>query len=142
MRHVDVFFYGSYINLDVLAEMDLHPSPVQVATVAGFEIVIAPLANLLPAKGALVWGILAPMTHDELGRLYDEHAQKVLGGTYLPEAVLCLTAAGDYRPALTYISPALPSGPVSEAYVERIAGPGEGYGFPDPYLRHLRSFAG
>jgi hypothetical protein len=102
MTSVDVFFYGSYINLDVLAEVDLHPDTVEVAYAAGFSFTIAPLANLVPQAGAVAWGILTRATHDELNRLYIEHAQRVLGGHYLPQAIVCQTTeTSGYRPALT-----------------------------------------
>jgi hypothetical protein len=42
-----VFFYGSYINREVLKEVELVPASVQVAKLAGFDIQIAPRANLV-----------------------------------------------------------------------------------------------
>jgi hypothetical protein len=41
------FFYGSYINLDVLKEVDLVPDQYEVATLSGFDIRIQPLAGRL-----------------------------------------------------------------------------------------------
>lgn len=41
------FFYGSYMNLDVLKEVDLVPGRVEVARLNGFDILIRPLANLV-----------------------------------------------------------------------------------------------
>jgi cation transport regulator ChaC len=135
-----VFFYGSYINPDVLREAALEPSEWHTATLAGFDLTIAPRANLLRDAAKMVWGILATATHAELARLYDEHAQKVLGETYLPEAVLATDTAGRLRPAMTYIAPSMQPRAADKAYVERIASPAERFGFPAWYVAKIRSF--
>ena len=77
------FFYGSYINLAVLKEVDLVPEQYDVARLSGFGIRIQPLANLVRSDEHSVYGIVATATHDQLGRLY-EHAEHVLGAVYLP----------------------------------------------------------
>ena len=142
MTHrVWVFFYGSYMNLDVLREVDLVPGAHEVATLPGYDIEIVPRANIFKSPGAVVHGIIATATHQELDRLYSEHAQKKLGGTWLPEAVIVSDKEGRMRPALTYIAPGLTPGPTDEAYVERIARPAEAYGFPANYVAKLRSFS-
>jgi hypothetical protein len=133
---VRVFFYGSYINRAVLAEVGLSPGSWEVAKLGGFDITIAPLANLVRSERDLVYGILATATHDELRRLY-AHAQEVLGGTYLPEAVLVETDEGMVCPALCYISPSMEPAPAAAGYVDRIAGPARDYGFPDWYVERI-----
>ncbi len=136
---VVTFFYGSYINPTVLREVDLHPDRVEVARLPGFDIEIRPLANLVPSDQHTVYGILATATHAELGRLYD-HARQVLGGVYLPQAVLAYTLSGQTEPALCYIAPSLQEGPASADYVGRIIEPAREYGFPAWYITRLESF--
>jgi hypothetical protein len=72
------FFYGSYINFEVLGEVALVPENWEVARVAGFDIRIQPRANLVRSDAGTVYGIVATATHEELARLY-AHAQDVLG---------------------------------------------------------------
>jgi len=91
------FFYGSYINFDVLPEVDLVPEQWEVARLAGFDIRIQPRANLVRSDADTVYGITATATHDELARLY-ALAKDVLGELYLPEAVLAQTLDGRWRP--------------------------------------------
>jgi hypothetical protein len=136
-----VFFYGSYINFDVLKEVNLVPAEWEIATLSGFDLNIAPRANLLRSPGAVVHGILATATHAELERLYTGHSKVVLGETYLPEAVLAVDKAGKFRPALSYIAPEMIARPAETAYVERIARPAERFGFPRSYVERIRSFA-
>ena len=140
MPKVWTFFYGSYINFEVLKEVELVPESWEVARLAGFDIRIQPRANLIRSDAATVYGIVATATHDELARLY-AHAHDVLGELYLPEAVLAETLDGRWRPALCYICPHMQPRPPERAYVDRIVAPARSYGFPHWYLEHLQSFA-
>src|SRR5215475_10867020 len=121
-HQVAVFFYGSYMNLDVLTEVDLRPARVEVARLPGFDIRIEPLANLVHSNRHTVYGILTQATHRELDRLY-AHARDVLGGLYLPEAVGAFTLSGGMVPALCYIAAEMKPGPAANDYVDRIIGP-------------------
>ena len=120
--HVVTFFYGSYINPAVLREVNLVPRRFEVARLAGFDISIDPLANLVPSERSVVYGVLAEATHDELDRLY-RHARDVLGGVYLPRPIVAETVDGYFKPALCYIAPELASGVPSPEYVHRIIEP-------------------
>lgn len=133
------FFYGSYMNLEVLQEVDYVPRRYETARLPGFDIRVGPLANLVPSEEKAVYGIVATGTHTELARLYD-HAETVLGGRYLPQAVLVVTQSGHWLPALTYIAPSLPAKPVAGDYLDRIIEPGREHGFPAWYLERLESF--
>jgi hypothetical protein len=137
---VETFFYGSFINLDVLAQVNLVPDHVEVGRLSGFDIEIRPLANLVRSARDVVYGILAKATHAELERLY-RFAETDLGGRYLPEAVLVETGGRTFRPALCYIAPQLSGAPATADYVERIAGPARELGFPDWYVQRIESFA-
>jgi hypothetical protein len=136
---VAVFFYGSYMNRAVVAELGLSPGAWEPASLPGFEIRIAPRANLVRAAGQVVFGVLATATHAELERLY-AHARHVLGEVYLPEAVLVNTQAGTWQPALCYLASNMVEGPADPTYVERILQPARDLGFPTWYLARLESF--
>jgi AIG2-like family len=133
---VNVFFYGSFINRAVLAEVKLIPDQVEVAQLWGFDISIRPLANLVRSDQHSVYGIICQATHAELDRLYGQHWV----GTYLPEAVLVETNGGRLKPALCYIAPSPPSAPAADDYLDRIVGPAREYGFPAWYITRLESF--
>ncbi len=138
-RRVPVFFYGSYINPKVLAEVDLIPERFTVARLPGFDIHIGPLANLRPSPADTVYGVIAEATHDELDRLYT-HARDVLGGVYRPEAVVCHDDAGRLHPALCYLADDLGTAPPAPDYVDRIVEPARAFGFPAWYVERLESF--
>jgi hypothetical protein len=133
-----VFLNGSFINLDVLQGAGLAPDGVEVARLAGFDIVVGPLANLIRSDQHSVYGILVRATHAELARLYD-YARDQLGGTYLPEAVLAETKEA-WRPALCYIAPEMEPGTPTSDYVDRIVVPAREHGFPAWYVARLEGF--
>jgi hypothetical protein len=134
-----VFFYGSYMNFDVLREVEIMPDESTVARLDGFDIRIEPRANLVRSDQHCVYGIASTATHAEFGRLY-AHAQNVLGELYLPEAVPVQTVGGLWRPAPCYICPAMVSRPPENAYVERVLKPAREFGFPPWYVERLESF--
>lgn len=134
-----VFFYGSYMNRRVLAEVDLVPDELEPARVAGWEISVRPRANLVRAEMACVHGVLARATHEELTRLYT-HSKDVLGETYLPEAVLVETRAGAWRSALCYVCPDMAPRQAEADYVERIVDAARQHELPADYVARLESF--
>lgn len=134
--NVWTFFYGSFINLDVLKEVDYVPEQFEVARLDGFEIRIEPLANLVPSDGSSVYGIVALAAHEQLARLYSQDCV----GTYLPHPVVVTTLDGKFRPALCYIAPSAECKPPASDYVGRIVEPARQYGFPGWYIERLEQF--
>ena len=135
-QKVRVFFYGSFINREVLAKVGLIPERVDVARLHGFDIRIQPLANVVRSDRHCVYGIICEATHDELARLYGQDWV----GDYLPEAVLVEIEGGGVLPALCYIAPPSEPEPATGGYIDHIAGPAREYGFPEWYLERLDSF--
>jgi hypothetical protein len=132
-----VFFYGSFINQDVLKQYGVVLETVEVAKLNGYDIAIQPLATLVPADAHCVYGIVAALTHSEVRKLY---SQDWVSG-YNPYPVLVETQGGKLIPALCYISPpaAEPSAPSAD-YLMKIIAPAQEYRFPDWYVERLRQF--
>jgi hypothetical protein len=130
------FFYGSFINLDVLGQVGYTPDRFKVARLSGFDIRIEPLANLVRSDQHSVYGIVAPATHEELRRLY---AQEWVG-TYLPEPVVVETLDAKLRAAFCYIAPSPEPRPATNDYIDRIVTPARQHGFPEWYIARLESF--
>ena len=137
---VRVFFYGSYMNPAVLRELGIVPERFEVARLDGYDVRIAPRANLVPSSQHCTYGVLVEATHTELNRLY-AHATDVLGETYLPYPVLTQGESGGWHPALCYIAPAMLSRRADPAYVERIIKPARDFGLPSWYIERLESAA-
>lgn len=138
MRKVWTFFYGSFMNPDVLAEADVHPIGQQMARLDDWELKIAPRATLIPTQGSCVYGILAQLTHSEIDRLY---AKDWFGfGTYLPEAVMVTNAVGHPSAAMCYVAWQIEGGKPTPEYIGKMVTVAREYSFPEDYLRHIQSF--
>ncbi len=138
-HRVRTFFYGSYMNPDVLRQIDITLDQVEVAWLPNFDITIRPLANLVRSHGDAVYGIVGRLSHADLRRLY-QHARDELGGVYLPEAVVAQTTDGGGVPALCYIAPLLKEGQPSRAYVTHILDAAHRYKFPAWYVAQIERF--
>ena len=134
---VRVFFYGSFINRDVLAKGGFIPEKIEAARLCGFDILIETLATLTRSDRHCVYGIVCEATHDELRSLY---GQQWLGGAYLPEAVLVEMHGGLLAPALCFIAPTRPPARPAGDYLDWIIRPAREYGFPDWYVARLEAF--
>jgi hypothetical protein len=134
-KQVSVFFYGSFVRMEVLARADFKPEKFEVAMLSGFRIHISPHAALSRSDQHSVYGILVKATHKTLNKLYRMDGV----GVFLPEAVLVQTLDGKLEPALCYIPPTIDNKPADHQYLDRLVDAGRSYGFPNWYLEHLLS---
>lgn len=68
---VAVFAYGGYMNMEVLANLDARPAKCETAILYGYDLTIAPMANVARCDNGVVYGVLVWFTHDQLDRLYN-----------------------------------------------------------------------
>ena len=97
-RRIDAFFYGLFMDVDVLRGSSVVPSNPRRAYVDDFALRIGQRATLLPSAGARAYGMLMALTHQELERLYTAPGLE----QYRPEAVLVQPLGGTSVPALCY----------------------------------------
>ena len=62
-RRVEAFFYGLYMDIDVLREAGVAPLAPRKAYVDGFALRIGRRATLLPSAGTRAYGMLYTVTH-------------------------------------------------------------------------------
>jgi hypothetical protein len=140
-HRVNVFFYGSLMNFDVLAGAGIDERPYQAANLPGYRLWISPFANLVSDNAFETFGILTQLTHKELDQLYITHAQGKLGAIYLPKAVLVHVNGSEPIPALCYISHSLETKHPEPDYLEHILEAARNYDFPPAYINHIVSMA-
>jgi len=136
------FFYGSWINLEILKEKDLLPLQYEVAKLHGYKIYIQPIANLIPDESSMVYGVLFSMTREKHQRILTALMQGTMGNTYLPEAVLVETEKDKkWIPAICYM--AVPSAEAKQAnpdYIDPFIKSARDWKFPESYIKYLESF--
>lgn len=85
----EVFFYGLYMDPDVLHQKNVEPRNPRIGKVEDLELRIGNRATLLRSPGKSTYGILYSLTHSEINTLYWGAGLK----EYAPEAVI--VKAGD-----------------------------------------------
>lgn len=97
-RRVDGFFYGLFMDADILGESQIVPAKPRRAFVDDYALLIGQRATLVPTPGARAYGMVFALTHDELDRLYTGPGLE----PYRPEAVIARSLEGEAMPALCY----------------------------------------
>src|SRR5215472_14128515 len=103
-RTAEVFFYGLFMDQDLLREKGLTPNRGELAWVDGFALRIGRRAALVPRPGGRAHGVVVSLPLGELDRLYSEPSLR----GYEPQAVLAHLAAGGAIAALCYNLPEAP----------------------------------
>lgn len=134
--HVPAFFYGSYMDPDVLRRFGARPGHAVPALLRGWRITFTPHANLVPDARATVHGFLFHLPHDELERLYGPAGFVT---TYKPVPIAVDSSDGAVV-AMTYVELADEQAP-DGAYLESFLGICGRLGLPDDYVREIRSRA-
>ncbi len=134
------FFYGGYMNPDVLRASGTQPIDCETGYVEGLRLTIGPIANLEESMGSRAYGLLAKLSHKDLDKLYGSDPVALQGIVYLPEAVLVHTENGQTVAAIAYICPVLSGGTADGAYVARLVVAAEKIGLPADYVSYIRAF--
>lgn len=97
-RRIEVFFYGLFMDAELLRSKGAHPENVRMAAVPGFELRIGQRATLIRNTGSSAWGMLMQLIHAEIEQLYSEPSVQA----YRAEAVLVQVSDGSFLPALCF----------------------------------------
>ncbi len=89
-HRITVFFYGLFMDDQLLRGKGANPANVRRASVPGYALRIGKRATLIPQPEASAYGILMELTHAEIEQLYSEASVTA----YRPEAVLAQPADG------------------------------------------------
>ena len=138
MRRVWTFFYGSFMNQEVLAEAGVEPTERQLGRLDGWALEVAPRATLVPTSDGSVYGVLARITHNDIDKIYSKDWFGF--GVYLPEAVVVCAAGNAPTPALCYICWQMETGKPSKSYLDKMLAAAREFNFPDDYVHHIGSF--
>ena len=134
-RRLDVFFYGLFMDEQLLRAKGIHPADARIASVPGFVLRIGARATLVPAPGAEVHGVLMKLSHADLETLYGDASVQA----YRPEAVLAMERNGAAVAALCYTLPDAPSPDEHNAdYASRLRSLAQAVGLPSEYVTSIR----
>lgn len=131
-RTLDAFFYGLYMDAEVLAAKGVPARAPRKAMVEGHALRLGDKATLLRQDGARAYGMVFALTHAEIGALYAGLQ------AYRPEPVLARLLDGGAVPALcmNLLEPPAP-GERNPAYAAKLRAALGKLGFPPDYVQSV-----
>lgn len=97
-RRIDAFFYGLFMDSDVLTKNEIGVVNPRKAYAEGFELLIGDRATLVSQPGKRSYGIVLSTTHTEISKLYSGTGLE----DYRPEAVIVNLMGKQILPAMCY----------------------------------------
>lgn len=133
-RRINVFFYGLFMDAELLRTKGAHPVNIRQACAPGFALRIGQRATLVETPAARSYGVLMELTHEEIERLYSEASVRA----YRPEAVVVELNDGSRVPALCFNLVAAP-GPeeANPEYAVKLRKLANQLGLPLHYLESI-----
>lgn len=130
-RRVDGFFYGLFMDDDILRQSQVAAVKPRRAYVDDYALLIGRRATLVPVAGARAYGMVFALTHDEVKKLYSAPGLE----DYRPEAVIAHDLEGGTLPALCYNLPEAPGPDEANAdYAARLRAALGKLDFPPDYI--------
>jgi hypothetical protein len=135
-RRIEVFFYGLFMDPEVLAGRDIAAPRPRRARADGYGLRIGRRATLVPALGEHAYGMVYALTQAELDRLYGQPGLEA----YRPETITVRDLDGPSVAAVCYNLAAAP-GPdeANVAYARELRDVLLRLGFPRDYATNVAS---
>ena len=130
-RRIDGFFYGLFMDSDLLRESGVAAENPRRGYADGYALRIGRRATLIPSPEGRAYGMVFALTHRELERLYSAPGLE----EYRPEAILVRLLEGGELPALSYNLREPPQpGEANPEYAARLRAALSKLGFPSQYV--------
>ncbi len=133
-RYIDGFFYGLFMDRDILRDSGVTVENPRRAYVDEFALVIGNRATLVPNCGGRAYGMVFSLTHCGLDRLYSSPGLE----QYRPEAVVAHSLEGVAIPALCYNLLEVPGyDEINTQYAARLQTVLSKLEFPPEYIKSI-----
>ena len=129
-----VFFYGLFMDADLLAKKGITPQGAVVAHVDGFSLRIGERATLLRAAGARAYGVIMEITPSEARDLYSESSV----ADYVAEQVVSELVDGSKVEATCFILPHNKVTGTNKDYAEALSQVAHKLGLPENYIAEIK----
>ena len=131
----EVFFYGLFMDRELLADKGLQPINDRPAKVDGYSLKIGKRATLVPASNSVVHGIVMTLSNAELHSLYNESSVR----DYRPDWVTAVFSDDTARSVLCFNLPAPPTSEEhNEDYANRLRTVATKLGLPAEYVDSIK----
>ena len=133
---MNVFFYGLFMDEDILASKGINPTGVRPGFADGYGLRIGERATLVQHPVSRAWGVLMDITASEAHALYAEESV----ADYLPEQITIQLLDGTSVEATCYNLPADKVTGTNSEYAKSLLKLATQLGFPENYLARIRQF--
>ena len=134
-RPESVFFYGLFMDEDLLKEQGARVLDSAVGYVEGFRLAIGERATLLPEAGSRAFGVLMQLNPGDTKLLYSGADL----ADYVAEPVTVSLPGDHTAAAVCFNLPADKLAGSNRDYATKLLALATRVGLPDTYLAHLRS---
>lgn len=129
-----VFFYGLFMDENLLATKGIVPAEAHVGFVDGYGLRIGARASLVSCADARAYGVVMDIARSEAATLYAEESVS----DYVPEPVLVELMDGTPVEATCYNLPGDRIAGANGDYAAALLKVASRLGFPDDYLDQIR----
>lgn len=133
---MQVFFYGLFMDEDILSKNGVNPSNPRVGVLKDYTLKIGNRASLLQSKNDEAYGILMEVEDQEITGLYAEKSV----ADYIPEDVTITTNSGEEINATCYNLPLELLSGTNEQYAKSLHQLAIKLKFPENYLNKIKEF--
>ena len=131
-----VFFYGLFMDEQLLKAKGLHPSECRLVSVGGYGLRISERATLETSEHEQVFGAVMTMNEDELVALYSEKSV----ADYVPVTLQATDKQGLTIEACSYILPMELVSGSNSGYAQSLAQTAEKLGLPSHYVDEIKTW--
>ena len=129
-----VFFYGLFMDEDLLAAKGIKPTSSDLGVVKGFALRLGQRATLVRDSSSHAYGVAMTISAREAAALYSDESVS----DYVPETVTVSLADDRAIEATCYNLPSDQVAGTNRAYAESLLKLATRLGFPKPYLDQIQ----
>ena len=133
---MDVFFYGLFMDKNILVKNRANPSQPRMGYLNNHTLKIGNRASLIPANNEKAYGIIMTLKDDEVDKLYAEESV----ADYVPEQVEVITTTNERVIATCYNLPLELLTGTNESYARSLYKLATQLNFPEDYLNKISRF--
>jgi hypothetical protein len=127
------FFYGLFMDQDLLKGKGLNPRNARPARLPGFGLRIGERASLQESEAELAYGVVMDLDECELEMLYSGDGVE----DYVPQTVTVIEMAGESAQAITYVLPMERVAGRNAKYAKALSEMARKLDLPDHYIAEI-----
>ena len=131
-----VFFYGLFMDEELLISKGFHPSNKRLAFAKGYGLRIGEKATLVKSASESSYGIVMDLSENEIERLYSAPGVS----DYLPEQTEVTDKAGNSYKVLCYILPVSRLSGSNKEYAKSLSVVAQKMGLPQTYIEQIMTW--